>query len=123
MKNSTEGRIAFLIVYVDDIILTGDDLEEMDKLKKSLSTEFEIKDLGLLRYFLGMEFVRSKKDIVVSQWKYMLDLFEETRMSGCKALDTPIEFNSKLGEVKEGVPVDIGRYQRLVGKLIYLSHT
>ena len=44
-------------------------------------------------------------------------------MTGCKPSDTPIEFNSKLGEIKEGVPVNVGRYQRLVGKLIYLSHT
>jgi len=43
-------------------------------------------------------------------------------MTECKPSDTPIEFNSKLGEIK-GVPIDTGRYQRLVGKLIYLSHT
>ena len=110
-------------MYVDDIILTGDDFEEMNKLKKNLSTKFEIKDLGSLRYFLGMEIARSKKGIIVSQRKYILDLLEEIGMSGCKPSDTPMEFNSKLGEVKEGVPVDTGRYQRLVGKLIYLSHT
>ena len=110
-------------MYVDDIILTGDDFEEMNKLKKNLSTEFEIKDVGSLRYFLGMEIARSKKGIVVSQRKYILDLLEEMGMSGFNPSDTPIEFNSKLGKVKEGVPMDTGRYQRLFGKLIYLSHT
>ena len=76
-----------------------------------------------MRYFLGMEIARSRQGLVVSQRKYILDLLEETGMTGCKPSDTPIEFNSKLGEIKGGVPVDTGRYQRLVGKLIYLSHT
>ena len=103
--------------------MTKDDVEEMSRLKQSLAKEFEIKDLGQLRYFLGMEVARSKKGIIVSQRKYILDLLKETGMSGCKPSDTPIEVNAKLGEVKDGVPVDTGRYQRLVGRLIYLSHT
>ena len=56
-----------LIVYVDDIILTGDDVEGIEELKKELSSEFEIKDLGQLRYFLGMEIARSRQGLVVSQ--------------------------------------------------------
>ena len=55
-----------LIVYVDDIILTSDDSLELEKLKKTLTREFEIKDLGPLRYFFGMEFARSKKGIFIS---------------------------------------------------------
>lgn len=122
MRFSNDGKIAILIVYVDDIILTGDDIVEMDRLKKNLAKEFEIKDLGALKYFLGMEVARSRKGIVVSQRKYILDLLEETGMSGCRPADTPMELNAKLWE-KGNVPVDIGRYQRLVGKLIYLAHT
>ena len=49
------GKVAILIVYVDDIILTRDDLSGMDRLKKGLAFEFEIKDLGSLKYFLGKE--------------------------------------------------------------------
>lgn len=67
-----------LIVYVDEIILTGDNIDEMEQLKKSLASEFEIKDLGQLRYFLGMEVARSKKGITVSQRKYVIDLLKET---------------------------------------------
>ncbi|KAH9716025.1 protein kinase domain-containing protein [Citrus sinensis] len=117
------GKMAVLIVYVDDIILTGSDDDEMSRLKKHLASEFEIKDLGPLRYFLGMEVARSRMGISVSQRKYVLDLLEETGMSGCRPSDTPVDPNQKLGEVSDGVPVDKGRYQRLVGKLIYLSHT
>ena len=62
-----DGKITILIVYVDDIILTEDDENEMNRLKTCLTAEFEIKDLGSLRYFLGIEVAWSKKGIVVSQ--------------------------------------------------------
>ncbi|RVW73986.1 Retrovirus-related Pol polyprotein from transposon RE1 [Vitis vinifera] len=123
IKHSNDGKIAILIVYVDDIILTGDHVTKMDRLKKSLALEFEIKDLGSLRYFLGMEVARSKRGIVVSQRKYILDLLKEMGMSGCRPADTPIDPNQKLGDTKDGNLVNTTRYQKLVGKLIYLSHT
>jgi hypothetical protein len=78
-----------LIVYVDDIILPGNDGIEMERLKRNLAVDFEIKDLGPLKYFLGMEVERSKKGIVVSQRKYVLYLLQATCMSGCKHADTP----------------------------------
>ena len=61
VKHSKKGKIAILILCVDDIILTRDDLVEMERLKKSLASSFEIKDLGTLRYFLGMEVARFKE--------------------------------------------------------------
>ena len=64
VKSSPKGKVAILIVYVDDIILTGNDAGEIVKLKKLLAAEFEIKDLGALRYFLGMEVARSKRDLL-----------------------------------------------------------
>ncbi|KAL0561153.1 hypothetical protein IC582_001573 [Cucumis melo] len=88
-----------------------------------MGDEYEIKDLGNLKYFLGMEVSRSKEGISVSQRKYILDLLTETGMLGCHPVGTPIEFNCKLGNSNDQVPVDKEQYQRLVGKLIYLSHT
>ena len=123
VKHSPGGKITILIVYVDDIILTGDYDEEIQRLKKVLAKEFEIKDLGSLKYFLGMEIARSKQGIVVSQRKYILDLLRETKMLECKPAETPMDYTVKLGMIENGAPVDKGRYQRLVGKLIYLSHT
>ena len=70
-----------------------------------------------------MEVARSKKGITVSQRKYILDLLKETGMSGCKPSDTPVDVSVKLGHIEDGVPTEKGRYQRLVGRLIYLSHT
>ena len=89
-------------MYVDDIILTGDDVREMNRLKTSISSTFEIKDIGPLKYFLGMEVARSKKGIVVSQRNYVLDLFKEIGMSGCRLADTLINPDQKLGDDKEG---------------------
>ena len=120
-NQSRNGKKTILIVYVDDIILTGDNTVEMERLKKILASEFEVKDLGHLHYFLGMEIARSKKGISVSQRKYILDLLTETGMLGCKPSETPIISGSRIEET--GEPVDKERYQRLVGKFIYLSHT
>ena len=103
--------MAVLLVYVDDIILTGDDVNEMNHLKTSLAKEFEIKDLGALKYFLGMEVARSNKGIMVNQWKYILDFFKETGMSGCRPVDTPIDPNVKFIEGKRSESIDTTRYQ------------
>ncbi|KAI3697749.1 hypothetical protein L6452_30846 [Arctium lappa] len=96
-KHSKNGKIAILIVYVDDIIMPSDDPDEINKLKAYLSLEFEMKDLGPLKYFLGMEVAKSREGIYVSQRKYVLDLLKETGMMGCNPADTPMEFNKKLG--------------------------
>ncbi|XP_052882649.1 uncharacterized mitochondrial protein AtMg00810 isoform X4 [Gossypium arboreum] len=122
-QHSYNGKCCILIVYVDDIILTGDDSIEIERLKEFLSLEFQLKDLGNLRYFLGMEIARSKAGISISQRKYVLDVLSEVGLLGCKPAETPMEPNLKLGIDKYGEEVDRGRYQRLVGKLIYLSHT
>ena len=123
MKHSSSGKVTILIVHVDDIIVIGDDSEEIKVLKQKLSEEFEIKDLGKLKYFLGIEVARSQKGIFISQRKYILDLLKEMGMSGCKPADTPIDPNVKLG-IGDGESSDNrGQYQRLVRRLIYLSHT
>jgi hypothetical protein len=70
--------IPILAIYVDDIVITGDDVEEIKCFKEKLGKSFEIKDLGYLRYFLGIEIARSSKGIVLSQKKYVLDLLTET---------------------------------------------
>ncbi|XP_059668772.1 uncharacterized mitochondrial protein AtMg00810-like [Cornus florida] len=90
-----------------------DDIEELTRLKKKLTEDFEVKDLGALKYFLGMEFARSREGIFVNQRKYVLDLLNETGLLGCKAADTPIEVNLKLEAVKPESVVDRERYQRL----------
>jgi len=70
--------ITCLIIYVDDMIITGSDIEEITQLKNNLFREFEMKDLGGLKYFLGIEVLCSNKGIFISQRKYIMDLLAET---------------------------------------------
>ena len=70
-----------------------------------------------------MKIARSKMRITISKRKYVLDLLKKTGMLVCKLEDTPMNYTTKLGMVKRSALVDKGRYQRLVEKLIYLSHT
>lgn len=90
LKYALEGKITSLIVYMDDIVVTGNDKEEMSKLKTYLETKFGIKDLDTLQYFKGIEVARSKQGIVVSQRKYILNALGEIRMLACKPIDTPV---------------------------------
>lgn len=115
--------ITCLIIYVDDMVITGNDEEKINNLKKKLFLEFEMKDLGNLKYFLGIEVLRSKQGIFMYQKKYILDLLAETGMLDCKPAETPIVVNHGLQTLEDGEPTDKEQYQRLVGKLIYLSHT
>ncbi|CAL9022058.1 unnamed protein product, partial [Prunus brigantina] len=117
------GKLATLIIYVDDMIVTGDDQAKMQNLQKYLTSKFEMKSLGDLKYFLRIEVARSRHGIFLSQRKYVLDLLAETVMLDCKPIDTPSEQNHKLMLYPDQVPTDKERYQRLVGKLIYLAHT
>jgi Reverse transcriptase (RNA-dependent DNA polymerase) len=97
-------------------------VEENLPLKRRLGEEFEVKDLGQLKYFLGIKIARSIKGIVLSQQKYALDLLSKTGMLGCRVVSLPIKQNHKLC-ADAGDPVDKKQYQRLVGRLIYLCHT
>lgn len=110
-KHNNDGKKTILIVYVDDIIVTGDDDVEVGRLKQMLANEFEVKDLGQLKYFIGMEVARAKKGILISQRKYVLDLLKEIGMLGCKPAETPIDANKKLDLDSGGKSVDRGQYQ------------
>lgn len=81
-----KGKITTLIVYVNDIVITGNDEAEIRGLKHNLARAFEIKDLVQLKYFLGIEVARSQKGIFISQRKYKSDFLNETRMSGINLL-------------------------------------
>lgn len=95
------GLIAYLIIYVDDIIITGDSLEEMGELKRKLFKKFEMKDLKNLKYFLGIEVLRSKHEIFISQRKYVLDMLTDAGLIDCKPAETPIMMNHGLEVVEE----------------------
>ena len=95
IRHSSNGTIV-LIVYVDDIIISGSDSTDIADLKAYLSKHFHTKDLGALRYFLGIEVARSSQGISLSQRKYILDLLSETSLLGARPADTPMDSTVKL---------------------------
>ena len=108
---------------MDNIVITGSDHDAIQKLKQHLFSHFQTKDLGKLKYFMGIEIAQSKSDVVMSQRKYVLDILEETGMLDCKPVDTSMDPNAKLVP-RQGEPLrDPGRYWRLVGRLNYLTIT
>ncbi|KAE8731176.1 Detected protein of unknown function [Hibiscus syriacus] len=128
-------KIVVLLIYVDDLLITGNDSCLINDLKNLLNKRFKMKDLGELKYFLGFEIMRSKEGILINQRKYALELIEESGMSGSKPARTPFEKNVRLTTLKydelctkgsnedDKLLVDKSVYQRLVGRLIYLTHT
>lgn len=123
IKHSPQGGVTVMLVYVDDIIMAQDDWKEQQILSHCLAKEFEIKTLGKLKYILGIEVTHSRKGIFISQQKYIANLLKETWKITCKPASIHMDTNIKLGNTQEDVAVDKEMYQRLVGRLIFLSHT
>ena len=121
--HNSSGQCIYLVVYVDDIVITDNDQDGIQKLKQHLFTHFQTKDLGKLKYFLGIEIAQSSSGVFISQRKYALDILEETGMLDCKTVDTLMDPNVKL-VLEQGESLgDLGRYRRLEGKLNYLTIT
>ncbi|XP_074290436.1 uncharacterized protein LOC141617153 [Silene latifolia] len=93
-QNTTSLHV---LVYVDDLVVAGNDSLAISKFKKYLGDCFHMKDLGVLKYFLGIEVARNSKEIFLSQRKYALDIISETGLLGSKPVATPIEQNHTLG--------------------------
>ena len=112
-----------LLVYVDDVILAGNSMTQIDRIKAALDVEFKIKDLGKLKYFLGIEVAHSKIGINICQRKYCLDLLKDTGLLGAKPVTAPLDPSIKLHHDSSPPHDDILSYRRLVGKLLYLTTT
>ncbi|XP_035548665.1 uncharacterized mitochondrial protein AtMg00810-like [Juglans regia] len=117
----TNGIFVALLVYVDDILVASNDLTIVNDLKALMHSKFQIKDLGPLRYFLGIEIARSSKGIHFCQKKYTLDILADSGTLGSKHTKVPMEQNLKLTK-STGTPLsDPSVYRRLVGHLLYLT--
>ncbi|GKB06024.1 ribonuclease H-like domain-containing protein [Tanacetum coccineum] len=106
LNQSDKGIFLALLVYVDDIIITGNNISEIEKFKIYLKSKFMIKDLGKLKYFLGIEVIETNKGICLNQRKYVLNLLSEYGMLACKPAITPLV--SKLiisNEATENDPI------------------
>lgn len=112
-----------LLVYVDDIILAGNDTSACQLFKEYLNACFRIKDLGQLKYFLGIEVARGPKGLFLCQRKYALEIVEECGLLGGKPTASPLAENHKLALASGNFFDDPTQYRRLIGRLIYLTIT
>ena len=103
------------------MIIIGNGSTYVAKLKQVLDQKFGIKDLGSLKYFLGLEILRGVKGISINQRKYALNVLKEAGMIGCKLVKAPMEQQLKLSKCDGELLKDAGQYRRLIGKPMYLT--
>lgn len=117
------GATVYILIYVDDIIITSSIQGNIKSIIKLLSQRFSLKDLGLLHYFLGVEVISTPTAIYLSQHKYVMDLLEELHMADCKGVPTPMTSTCSFVDSETNSTVDVSLYRRIIGKLHYLSFT
>ena len=115
---SYQGNFLALLIYVDNVILAGNNLQDTENTKLFLSRQFKLKDLGQLKYFLGIEVARSWNGISLSQRKYALDILNDTGFLGAKPSRFPLDQNVSLTQSDGKLLEDESAYRRLVGRLI-----
>ncbi|XP_028064838.1 uncharacterized protein LOC114267942 [Camellia sinensis] len=122
LLHTSAGFVA-LLLYVDDMIITGFDSSAISEIKQHLFRTFEMKDLGPLWYFLGIEVVFSPKGYFLSRVKYANEVIHCAGLTDTKISDTPIEFNVKLNTTNGVLLDDPTLYRELVSCLVYLTVT
>ena len=115
--------IVLITIYVDDLIIVGDNETEIEHVKGLLKQEFEMKDLGELRYFLGIEVIRTTEGIWLSQRQYALDMLSKYGMADCKPISMPLDVNVKLSAHDGSALENVTMYRGMVGNLIHLTIT
>ena len=116
-------HLFFLLLYVDDIIVTGNHAAFIISVLAVLGTDFDLKDLGKLHYFLGLQIDYTSSGLFVHQTKYTLDFLNKFSMSGCKPCKTPYSPNAHLLANDSLLLQDPTIYRSMVGALQYLTFT
>lgn len=123
VKIGDGGTLLIVCLYVDDLLFTGNDADMFKDFKSSMMVEFEMSDLGLMHYFLGIEVMQTVNGIFIGQKKYVHDILERFQMKDCNPVSTPTEFGLKLNKDHGGKKVDSTLYKQIVGSLMYLTAT
>ncbi|KAK6161983.1 hypothetical protein DH2020_001824 [Rehmannia glutinosa] len=118
---SPVAKLVSVSIYVDDVLITGTSLEEIQRLKKYLNDLFTIKDLRNAKYFLGLEIFRNDAGTHLCQRKYVLDLLKDAGLLGCKPTSTPFSQGYNVTAQGGAMFADTRRFKRLVGRLLYLN--
>jgi hypothetical protein len=111
-----------LLLYVDDLFLTGEEMI-ITECKKRIASEFEMKDLGLMHYFLGLEVWKNLERIFLNQRKYAVEILKRFDMLECKSMNTSMETKLKLLVDTSSELIDATLYRQIIGSLMYLTNT
>eukprot|EP00253_Pinus_taeda_P003369 PITA_03369 len=119
----THDSLLILVLYVDDLLITGSSTSAIATVKRALHDRFLMTDMGPLHFFLGLEISQDATGIKLSQAKYARDLLERFRMANCKPAPTPFLSGVRLEDGGDTALVDSTLYRQLVGSLLYLTHS
>jgi hypothetical protein len=123
IKAGANGKILIVCLYVDDLIYVSNDGVMLADFKTSMMNEFDMSDLGLMHYVLGIEVVQSSAGIFISQKKYVLEILDRFHMKDCNPVLTPSEPGLKLTRFGTGEKMNSTLYKQIVGSLMYLTST
>ena len=120
---ATRGILSYFLVYVDDLLLTGNNNHFMQEFISSLSQKFSLKNMGAPHYFLGIEIIPTTSGILLSQHKHIRDILQRFDMEGAKPSPTPLSATARL-QLHDGTPsTDATEYRSILGALQYLNLT
>ena len=115
-------EIVILLFYVDDLLPIGNE-KKISECKKNLVVKFEMKYLGMLHYFLGLEVWQSLEGIIFNQGKFAIKILKRFDMLECKSMATPMDTNLKLLVDASLDLVDVTLYRQIIGSSMYLTNT
>ena len=121
MRNNR--KLLLLLIYVDDLLISGNDEAAISALKEKLKQEFEMTDLGTASSYLGVDIHRKSDGIFISQKGYIEKLLTKFHMQHCNSIDLPTEPKTYLRKDTSSPKIDPASYRSLVGSLLYLAHT
>ena len=118
-----DGMVTLVILYVDNLVLIGGRADHIAATKAALTSPFEMTDLGLLRFFPGLEVLKTQRGMFISQQRYVFELLEAFGMEDARPISSPIYPNAKLSAYDSSEHADSNQYRKLVGSLIWLLNT
>jgi len=118
-----DNDVLIVSLYVDDLLVTGSNELLVEEFKQEMMNVFEMTDLGLMTYFLGMEVKQSKNEVFIYQNKYAKEILKKFQMEECKATSTPMNQKEKLCKDDGADKIDEGYFRSIIGCLMYLTTT
>jgi len=123
LKQDEDGLQLVISLYVDDMLVTGSNAKLLAEFKTEMQDVFEMSDLGIMNYFLGMEIHQCSSGIFVPQSKYVVDILKKFKLESCKEVATPLAQNEKISKNDSEKLEDPSAFRSLVGSLLYLTTT